>query len=94
MQIDLLLICWESTGIPRSEYELRYVLVDEFPIPGTSVRLYLHSLETAVGSSPTPILWVPRIKRLGPRADKSFLFISEAKNMWSHASTPQYAFMK
>jgi hypothetical protein len=79
-----------SARIDRSVYGLRYVLANKFSIPGTGVGLSSTASRPAVGSSQPPVLWVSGIKRPGRKADPSYLFITEAKNMWSCAFTPSY----
>jgi hypothetical protein len=41
-----------------------------------------------LGSSQTPIQWVPAVKRTEHEADHSFASSAEVKNVWSYAYNP------
>jgi hypothetical protein len=51
------------------------------------------SSRPALGSTHSPIKWVPVVKRQGREADHSPPTSAEVKKMWIYTSTPPYVFM-
>jgi hypothetical protein len=67
-------------------------------VPLGSRIFFSTSFRPALGSTQSPIQWVPgalspAVKRPGLEADHSSPTSAETKKMWIYTSTPPYAFM-
>jgi hypothetical protein len=54
---------------------------------------YLKSSTPALGSTQSPVQWVPGLQRSEREVDHSPPTSAEVKKMWFYTSTPTYAFM-
>jgi hypothetical protein len=59
---------------------------------GVKIVLYPTSSRPALGSTQSPIQWVPGLFH-GGKVDHSPRPSADAKKMWIYTSTPPYAFM-
>jgi hypothetical protein len=62
--------------------------------PGMVKKFLFTSSRPALGSTQTPMKWVPKVNLPGHETDHSAPASAEAKKMWIYTDTPPYTFVE